>query len=208
MLKKIFRIIVKSENILEYVKDKFYGYFIKKSMGKCGKNVKIMPSTSIFKGIENFHFSNNVRISRYAVIYSTDAKVFIGEKVGIAPYLKIITGNHRFDKVGHFVFDGDYEKRPEDDKDVIIEGDSWFGINVTILAGVTIGRGTMIAAGAVVIKSCPPYSIIGGNPARVLKFRFTVDEILEHEKVLYSVEKRYSREELITFREGYEKQKS
>ena len=208
MLKKIFRIIVKSENILEYVKDKFYGYFIKKSMGKCGKNVKIMPSTSIFKGIENFHFSNNVRISRYAVIYSTDAKVFIGEKVGIAPYLKIITGNHRFDKVGHFVFDGDYEKRPEDDKDVIIEGDSWFGINVTILAGVTIGRGTMIAAGAVVIKSCPPYSIIGGNPARVLKFRFTVNEILEHEKVLYSVEKRYSREELITFREGYEKQKS
>lgn len=200
--------IVKSENLLEYIKDKFYGYFIKKSMATCGRNVKIMPSTSIFKGIENFHFSNNVRISRYAVIYSTDAKVFIGEKVGIGPYLKIITGNHRFDKVGHFVFDGDYEKKPEDDKDVIIEGDSWFGINVTILAGVTIGRGTMIAAGAVVTKSCPPYSIIGGNPARILKYRFAIDDILEHEKMLYPIEKRYSREELIAVREKYEQQKS
>jgi acetyltransferase-like isoleucine patch superfamily enzyme len=204
----IFRVIVKSENILEYVKDKFYGYFIKRAMGKCGKNVIIKPSTSIFYGVENFYFSNNVRISRYAVIYSTVANVYIGEKVGIAPYLKIITGNHRFDKVGHFVFDGDYEKRPEDDKDVIIEGDSWFGINVTILAGVTIGRGTIIAAGAVVNRSSPPYSIIGGNPARVLKFRFTIDEIVEHEKKLYPVEKRYTHEELIAIREKHEKQKS
>lgn len=208
MSRKIFKIIVKSENLLEFIKDRFYGYFIKKSMATCGRNVKIMPSTSIFKGIENFHFSDNVRISRYAVIYSTDAKVFIGEKVGIAPYLKIITGNHRFDKVGHFVFDGDYEKKPGDDKDVIIEGDSWFGINVTILAGVTIGRGTMIAAGAVVTKSCPPYSIIGGNPARILKYRFAIDDILEHEKKLYPIEKRYSREELIAVREKYEQQKS
>lgn len=208
MTKKLYRIVVKSENLLEYIKDKFFGYFIKKSMGQCGKNVIIKPSTSIFKGIENFYFSNNVRISRYAVIYSTDAKVIIGEKVGIAPYLKIITGNHRFDKVGHFVFDGNYEKRKEDDKDVIIEGDSWFGINVTILAGVTIGRGTMIAAGAVVVKSCPPYCIIGGNPARILKYRFSIDEILEHEKMLYPIEKRFKRDELIAVREKYEKQKS
>ena len=208
MLKKVFKIILKAGNLFEFIKDKILGYFIKRSMGKCGKNVKIMPSTSIFKGVENFYFSDNVRISRYAVIYSTDAKVFIGEKVGIAPYLKIITGNHRFDKVGHFVFDGDYEKRPEDDKDVIIEGDSWFGINVTILAGVTIGRGTMIAAGAVVNKSCPPYSIIGGNPARILKYRFTIDEILEHEKMLHPFEKRYTREELIAFREKYGQQKT
>lgn len=208
MFKELFRVILKTERLFEFLKDKFYGYFIKKSMATCGKNVKIMPSTSIFKGLENFHFSNNIRISRFAVIYSTDAKVYIGEKVGIAPYLKIITGNHRFDKVGHFVFDGNYDKRPDDDKDVIIEGDSWFGINVTILAGVTIGRGTMIAAGAVVVKSCPPYSIIGGNPARILKFRFTIDEILEHEKMLYPFEERYSREELISFRDKHEKQKS
>ena len=57
----------------------------------------------------------------------------------------------------------------------------WVGSNVTILKGVTIGRGSVIAAGAVVTKSCPPYSIIGGVPAKVLKARFTPDEIKEHE---------------------------
>ena len=94
------------------------------------------------------------------------------------------------------MFDGDYKKSEDDDKDVVIEGDSWFGINVTILAGVTIGRGSVIAAGAVVTKSCPPYSIIGGVPAKVLKFRFTVDEVMEHERLLYPEDKRFTQEEL------------
>jgi acetyltransferase-like isoleucine patch superfamily enzyme len=208
MSKKIFKMIVKSERLFEFIKDKFYGFFIKKSMGSCGKNVTIKPSTSIFCGIENFYFADDVNIARYALIYSTIAKVYIEEKVVIAPYLKIITGNHRFDKIGHFVFDADYEKSADDDKDVIIERDCWFGINVTILSGVNIGRGTIIAAGALVTKSCPPYSIIGGSPARILKYRFTIDQILEHEKRLYPVENRFTREELIAAREKYEKQKS
>lgn len=190
-------------NIIEYIYDKFFGLFYKRSMGHCGKNVMIKPKTSVFKGLENFYISDDVRIARYAVIYSTRAKVIIGSKVGIAPYLKIITGNHRIDNIGHFMFDGDTEKLPENDKDVIIEGDSWFGINVTILSGVTIGRGSVIAAGAIVNKSCPPYSIIGGVPAKVLKFRFTIDEVLEHERKLYLENKCFTREELIEQRKAY-----
>ncbi|WP_423997265.1 DapH/DapD/GlmU-related protein [Maribacter sp. IgM3_T14_3] len=197
---KLKSLIIKTEVLHEFIRDKFWGYFIKKGMGNCGKNVMIKPSTSVFKGIENFYFKGDLKIARYAVIYSTEAKLYIGKKVDIAPYLKIITGNHRIDKVGYFMFDGNYEKRPEDDKDVVIEGDSWLGINVTILAGVTIGRGSIVAAGAVVTKSCPPYSIIGGIPAKVLKFRFTIDEILKHEKKLYSKDERFSREVLIAAR--------
>lgn len=196
MLRKIYSGGVKLQALLQYVADNFWGFFIKRSMGHCGKNVMIKPTTSVFKGIENFYISDDVRIARYAVIYSTRAKVIIGSKVGIAPYLKIITGNHRVDNIGHFMFDGDNNKRPEDDQDVIIEGDSWFGVNVTILSGVTIGRGSVIAAGAVVTKSCPPYSIIGGVPAKVLKYRFTIDEAIEHERQLYPESKRLSREEL------------
>lgn len=199
MFSKFYRI----KDGFEFIKDKFWAFFIKRAMGKCGKNVMIKPTSSIFKGIENFYFSNNIRIARHAVIYSTEAKVIIGEKVGIAPYLKIITGNHRFDKVGHFMFDGDFDKNPEDDKDVIIEGDSWFGINVTILSGVTIGRGSIIAAGSVVNKSFPPYSIIGGVPAKLIKFRFNIDQIIQHEKILYPVEKRYTTEYLTQIRTPY-----
>ena len=67
---------------------------------------------------------------------------------------------------------------------------------MTLLSGVTIGRGSTVAAGAVVSKSIPPYCICGGVPAKVIKFYGTIDQILEHEAKLYSEEKRYSREEL------------
>ena len=56
---------------------------------------------------------------------------------------------------------------------------------MTILKGVTIGRGSAVAAGAVVTKSCPPYSIIGGVPAKAIKQRFTLEEIVKHETILY-----------------------
>jgi acetyltransferase-like isoleucine patch superfamily enzyme len=199
----IFYYISRIQQGIEHISDSFWSFFIKRAMGHCGKNVMIKPSTSIFKGLENIYISDDVRIARYAVIYTTKAKVYIGSKVDIAPYLKIITGNHRTNNIGHFMFDGDINKNPNDDKDVIIEGDSWFGINVTLLSGVTIGRGSCIAAGAVVTKSCPPYSIIGGTPAKVLKFRFTIDEILKHEKKLYPEEKRFTKEELISQRKNY-----
>lgn len=52
---------------------------------------------------------------------------------------------------------------------IVIEDDVWIGCNVTILKGVTIGRGSVVAAGAVVTKSCPPHSLIAGVPARVIR---------------------------------------
>ena len=75
-----------------------------------------------------------------------------------------------------------FEKREEDTSrtikeqgvvraDVVIEDDCWIGCNVTVLSGVTIGRGSIVAAGAVVNKDVPPYSIVGGVPARLLKPR-------------------------------------
>ena len=111
------------------------------------------------------------------------------------PHPTIITGDHRTDVVGKFIMDS-HDKLPENDAPVTIEDDVWAGCNVTILKGVTIGRGSVIAAGAVVTKSCPPYSIIGGVPAKILKFRFTVDEVIEHEKALYPKSQRLSMEML------------
>ena len=85
--------------------------------------------------------------------------------------------------IGKYIIDSK-EKLTENDAPVIIEDDVWTGANVTILKGVTIGRGSVIAAGAVVTKSFPPYSIIGGVPAKLLKMRFTPDEIEKHERLL------------------------
>lgn len=76
------------------------------------------------------------------------------------------------------------ERWPENDGDVIIEDGVWCGAGVTILKGVTIGRDSVVAAGAVVTKSFPPYSIIGGVPAKLIKMRFTPDQIKIHEHLL------------------------
>lgn len=62
--------------------------------------------------------------------------------------------------------------------DIIVGDDVWFGQRTTILSGVTIGQGAVIAAGAIVTKDVPPYAIVGGSPARVLKYRFS-DEIIQ-----------------------------
>ena len=67
---------------------------------------------------------------------------------------------------------------------------------MTILAGVHIGRGATVAAGAIVNRDVQPYSIVGGVPAKVIKFYWTVEEILEHEAKLYPDNERYSREDL------------
>lgn len=106
------------------------------------------------------------------------------------------TGNHAR-IVGTFVSDIRESNKPEGfDQDVVIEEDVWIGCNVTLLAGVNIGRGTTVAAGAVVAKSMPPYCICGGVPARFIKFYWTVDQILEHEVKLYVKKDRYTRNQL------------
>ena len=76
------------------------------------------------------------------------------------------------------------EKEPEDDRDVVFEGDNWIGANATVLRGVTVGEGAVIAAGAVVTRDVPPYAIVGGVPAKVLKMRFTEEEIKQHRELL------------------------
>ena len=174
---------VKLSLIPAYLYDKFAAPFYKGAMKHCGKNVYLRPSSSDFKGLWNMSVGDNCIIPKGSVFYCTEASLTIGNKVIFGPRPTIITGDHRIDVVGKYIADSD-EKLPENDAPVVIEDDVWCGANVTILKDVTIGRGSVVAAGAVVTKSCPPYSIIGGVPAKVLKMRFTPDEIKEHERLL------------------------
>ena len=166
-----------------YLYDKILAYFYKSSMRHCGKNVYLRPSSSDFKGLWNLSVGDYTSIPKGSIFYCTEAPLIIGKKVIFGPRPTIITGDHRIDVVGKYIMDSN-DKLPENDAAVVIEDDVWTGANVTILKGVTIGRGSVVAAGAVVTKSCPPYSIIGGVPAKVLKMRFTPAEIVEHEKLL------------------------
>lgn len=180
---------------IPFLIDKIQCYFYKKCFKTCGCNVYLRPSSSDIKGIGNISIGNNVSIPKGSTIYTTEANLIIKDNVIFGPRPTIITGDHRIDVIGKPIFNS-HEKLPENDADVIIEEDVWTGANVVILKGVTIGRGSVVAAGAVVNKSCPPYSIIGGVPAKVIKYRFTIDQAIEHEKILYPENKRYSKESL------------
>ena len=138
---------------------------------------------------KNMYLGNDVHIAYHADFIASRSKIVIGNHVVFGPHVSIRGGDHRTDVVGRFVDTiSDDEKLSENDQDVIIEGDNWIGMNTTILKGVTIGRGCIVAAGAVVNKSTPPYSIVGGVPAKILRMRFTEEQIKEHERILYGKE--------------------
>ena len=94
-----------------------------------------------------------------------------------------MAGDHIIDVPGAFMVDL-HTKRPGDDLPVIIERDVWIGANVTVLKGVTIGRGCVVAAGSVVTRSTEPYTMVGGVPARKLNDRFTPEQMLAHERFM------------------------
>ena len=88
---------------------------------------------------------------------------------------------------------------------MVVEEDCWIGMNVTLLSGVTVGRGATIATGAVVTSSVPPYSVWGGVPAKHIKFYWTIDEILQHESILYPESERLTREQLEEYFSKYKR---
>lgn len=163
--------------------------WIRKSFCEYGSNVRI-PAGCSFSGCENITVGNHVYFGVNTRVLTTQAKLIIGSHVMFGPGVTIVTGNHRTDVIGKYMCDvTDADKRPEDDQDVIIEDDVWIGSNATILKGVTIGRGSVIAAGSVVTKSFPPYSIIGGVPAKRIKERFSAEQINAHETALANGQK-------------------
>lgn len=202
MIRKLLGKVVLIHLAIQGVQDTFWTFFYKRRFASCGTNVRLKPCTSNFKGYENIYIGNNVILSRYTTIYSTNANVYIGNNIISAPHLSIMSGNHSTNVMGYLLF-AEKKGSKADDQDVIIEDDVWFGINVTVLSGVHIGRGSVFAAGSVVNRSVPPYSIVGGVPAKVLKYRFTVDEIIEHEKHIYAPGSRLSRETIVAQRGKY-----
>lgn len=183
--------LIKLSLLPSFLWDALWAPIWKRKMKHCGKGVYLRPMSSDIKGLHNLSIGDGTSIPKGSTIYCTDAPLTIGRKVVFGPRPTIITGDHRSDIIGKFIIDvSPEEKRMPDgsnpwDQPVVIEDDVWCGANVTILKGVTIGHGSIVAAGAVVTQSFPPYSIIGGIPARLLKMRFTEEQQEENDRLLY-----------------------
>lgn len=140
--------------------------------------------------------SNNVSIGNFTYLNSSkywitiESKVKIGSFCSIAPGVHIGAGNHDYNLVTThpILFNKYYLKYLEKDiqrKDglvdrdleTIIGNDVWIGFNAIIKRGIKIGNGAVIAAGSVVVKDVPDYAIVGGNPAKVIKYRTSEENI-------------------------------
>lgn len=186
----IVELMLKCSLLPAYLWDMMWAPVWKRAMRHCGRGVYLRPMSSDIKGVRNLSVGDGTSIPKGATLYCADAPLTIGRKVIFGPRPTIVTGDHRTNLIGKYIIDvTTEEKLPENDLPVVIEDDVWCGANVTILKGVTIGRGSIVAAGAVVTQSFPPYSVIGGVPAKLLKMRFTPEEIVEHEKMLYKLER-------------------
>lgn len=143
----------------------------------------------------NITVGDDVTLGMRPVLMAADSRIRIGSHVMFGPQVAIIAGNHNTRVVGRFM-SAVHEKRPDDDIDVVIEDDVWVGTRAIILRGVTIGRGSVIGAGSVVTRSIPPYAVIAGNPARLIRFRWDAETIRAHERALYPPERRLAPERI------------
>ena len=171
-----------------------YMGYSRKRFGYIAPDSFITPPIKITKPENCYLMGNNTL--RDAVILNLNAKFVLGKGSGATEGFKVATGNHA-QIIGRYYRTITEDEKPGGyDKDVIVKEDVWIGMNVTLLCGVIIGRGAIISAGAVVTKDIPPYCIAGGVPAKPIKFKWTIDQILEHEAKLYPEEERFTREQL------------
>lgn len=143
-----------------------------------------------------------------------DEKLIIGSFVSIASNVVfILGGNHQINTFTTYPLKAQfYEKYSTMDAQtkgpVIVEDEVWIGTNVTVISGVKIGRGSIVAAGSVVTKDVKPFSIVGGNPAKFIKFRIADNLIADRQKMnLSEIDvKNLSQKELSYFYQSLDKE--
>lgn len=136
-------------------------FFLKRIAKYAGKNVNIEQHVAFGEELE---IGDNSTIGFRSDIYGP---VRIGKNVMIGPELAVYTHNHEFSDLNIPMIQQGYS----DSKPVIIDDNVWIGRRVLILPGVHIGEGAIVAAGAVVTHDVEAFSIVGGNPAKLIKYR-------------------------------------
>jgi acetyltransferase-like isoleucine patch superfamily enzyme len=162
------------------------GQFTREQLRRCGRDVVFEPGALVFHP-ENVTVEDDVYVGHYAILkgyYQNElivgagswigqatflhaaGGITIGREVGIAPQVSILTSTHRDPGRDRAIMSGEIDARP-----VVLEDFCDVGVGAIILPGVTVGRGAQVGAGAVVTRDVPPFAIVAGNPARVIRLR-------------------------------------
>lgn len=132
---------------------------------RIGARTKIHPFALVTSHGGSITIGSNCSVNSFAVL-NGQGGLTIGDDVRIAPHAVVMSGNHNFDRL-----DVPIRSQGSTRKGIVIEDDVWLGAHCVVLDGVTIARGCVIAAGAIVSKSTEPYGAYVGVPARRLRDR-------------------------------------
>lgn len=138
----------------------------KNKLGACGEKV-FLPYSTYLNHPQNIYFGSNIVLRDNCQLYG-EGGIEIGDGTIFSHNIEVLSTNHNYDSE-------DLQFLPFDERNVckrvIIGKYVWIGANVTILPGIIIGDGAVIGAGSVVTKNVPDCAVVGGNPAKIIKFR-------------------------------------
>jgi galactoside O-acetyltransferase len=168
-------------------------WYVPRRLGECGPEVMIDPRCT-FLAPANIRFGRAVGCGSGAffaadggaitvgdfVTFNTNVhvnaslglRIELGNNVLVGPNVVLRSADHRFDRI-----DVPIRSQGHTPAAIVIEDDVWLGANVVVVGGVRIGRGAVVAAGAVVTRDVPSMAVVGGVPARVLKMRGSVNSV-------------------------------
>jgi chloramphenicol O-acetyltransferase type B len=139
-----------------------YTLRVRRAVGKVGNHLVVSGQCSGFN--KNVSLGEHVNLNGCRII--GNGRVYVGNYFHSGMELVLITEDHNWDHAEAIPYDHKRIEKPITIKDFV-----WLGHGVTIVGGITIGEGVIIAAGSVVVKDIPDLAIVGGNPAKVIKFR-------------------------------------
>lgn len=167
-LRLLYRLRMYAQTYMRY-------YFWKQFLKRVGKDVVIMDNVQIVDPW-NIEIGNHFYINNHCTLLGFGS-IKIGDYVMLGEYCEILAGEHEYSGLQPMML------QETKSGSIIIEDDVWVGTHAVILPNVTIGRGSIIAAGAVVTKSVPPFTIVGGVPAKIIKRRFSNKKIVDANKL-------------------------
>ena len=209
MIKKMLNfILVKYYSFKNDIQVSKTGNISFKAIKIAGKNCRILGDVVI---------TGKVNLGRYTTINGPATRISanlnhvkIGNFCSIASNVVIQEYFHKYDRItSYYINQNLFNKSSQKDifskGNIVIEDDVWIGSNSVILSGVTIARGSIIGAGSIVTKDVPKYSIVGGNPAKVIKSRFKEETIVYLESLKWwewDINKIKKNEELFSLNEN------
>lgn len=134
--------------------------------GRAGQGWHIAEYSSIQR-VQNFQIGHRCAVGRYDIINAIGG-VILGDYSGMGPFCQLITATHNFRKQKNTGLTYGAQSRVLETAPIIIEENCWLGAGTVVLPGVRIGKNSVVAAGSTVHKDVPPYSMVGGVPARLI----------------------------------------